>query len=120
MNTHKKRRAILERVPGYRGQRSRLYCKVKEQLLHSLNYNFYNHKTCKGDFHKLWTQHINVAVRAKGIIYNRSTQGPRLAGIELDRRILAEITASNPDTFKIIANVTKVVPPKGVNAPVEA
>ena len=73
-----------ERASGYRGQRSRLYRKAKEQLLHSFNYNFRDRKARKGDFRKLWIQRINAAVRAEGITYNRFIQGLRLAGIELD------------------------------------
>ena len=91
VNAHKKRRVVLERASGYRGQRSRLYRKAKEQLLHSFNYNFRDRKARKGDFRKLWIQRINAAVRAEGITYNRFIQGLRLAGIELDRRALAEL-----------------------------
>ena len=86
VNAHKKRRVVLERASGYRGQRSRLYRKAKEQLLHSFTYNFRDRKARKGDFRKLWIQRINAAVRAEGITYNRFIQGLHLAGIELDRR----------------------------------
>ena len=72
VNAHKKRRVVLERASGYRGQRSRLYRKAKEQLLHSFTYNFRDRKARKGDFRKLWIQRINAAVRAEGITYNRS------------------------------------------------
>ena len=74
VNAHKKRRVVLERASGYRGQRSRLYRKAKEQLLHSFNYNFRDRKARKGDFRKLWIQRINAAVRAEGITYNRSSR----------------------------------------------
>ena len=100
VNAHKKRRVVLERASGYRGQRSRLYRKAKEQLL--------------------WIQRINAAVRAEGITYNRFIQGLRLAGIELDRRALAEIAVSDPDTFKTIVDAAKAALPEDVNAPVEA
>ena len=86
-----KSRTHAERASGYRGQRSRLYRKAKEQLLHSFNYNYRDRKARKGDFRKLWIQRINIAVRNEGITYNRFIQGLRLAGIELDRRALAEI-----------------------------
>ena len=103
VNAHKKRRVVLERASGYRGQRSRLYRKAR-----------------KGDFRKLWIQRINAAVRAEGITYNRFIQGLRLAGIELDRRALAEIAVSDPDTFKTIVDAAKAALPEDVNAPVEA
>ena len=102
VNAHKKRRVVLERASGYRGQRSRLYRKAKEQLLHSFTYNFRDRKARKGDFRKLWIQRINAAVRAEGITYNRFIQGLHLAGIELDRRALAELAVSDPEAFKAI------------------
>src|SRR5690606_1080999 len=71
VNAHKKRRAILEQASGYRGQRSRLYRKAKEQVTHSLVYNYNDRKRRKGDFRQLWIQRINAAARANGITYNR-------------------------------------------------
>ena len=118
VNAHKKRRVVLERASGYRGQRSRLYRKAKEQLLHSFTYNF--RKARKGDFRKLWIQRINAAVRAEGITYNRFIQGLHLAGIELDRRALAELAVSDPETFKAIVEQAKAALPADVNAPKEA
>ena len=120
VNAHKKRRVVLERASGYRGQRSRLYRKAKEQLLHSFTYNFRDRKARKGDFRKLWIQRINAAVRAEGITYNRFIQGLHLAGIELDRRALAELAVSDPETFKAIVEQAKAALPEDVNAPVPA
>ena len=117
VNAHKKRRVVLERASGYRGQRSRLYRKAKEQLLHSFTYNFRDRKARKGDFRKLWIQRINAAVRAEGITY---IQGLHLAGIELDRRALAELAISDPETFKAIVEQAKAALPADVNAPKEA
>ena len=116
----RKRRVVLERASGYRGQRSRLYRKAKEQLLHSFTYNFRDRKARKGDFRKLWIQRINAAVRAEGITYNRFIQGLHLAGIELDRRALAELAISDPETFKAIVEQAKAALPADVNAPKEA
>ena len=120
VNAKKKRRAILKSAKGYRGQRSRLYRNAKEQLLHSFNYNFRDRKARKGDFRKLWIQRINAAVRAEGITYNRFIQGLKLAGIELDRRALAELAVSDPETFKAIVAEAKKALPADVNAPVNA
>ncbi|MDN6271627.1 MAG: 50S ribosomal protein L20, partial [Bifidobacterium crudilactis] len=105
---------------GYRGQRSRLYRKAKEQLLHSFNYNFRDRKARKGDFRKLWIQRINAAVRAEGMTYNRFIQGLRLADIYLDRRALAELAVSDPETFSAIVAEAKKALPEDVNAPVAA
>ena len=120
VNAQKKRRSTLERASGYRGQRSRLYRKAKEQVTHSMVYAYRDRKARKGDFRKLWIQRINAAVRAEGITYNRFIQGLRLAGIELDRRALAELAVSDPETFKAIVAEAKNALPADVNAPVEA
>ena len=120
VNAHKKRRATLERAKGYRGTRSRLYRRAKEQLLHSFNYNFRDRKARKGDFRKLWISRINAAVRNEGMTYNRFMQGVRLAGIELDRRALAELAVSDPAAFSAIVAQAKAALPEDVNAPVAA
>lgn len=120
VNAHKKRRVVLERASGYRGQRSRLYRKAKEQLLHSYTYNFRDRKARKGDFRKLWIQRINAGCRAQGITYNRFIQGLRLAGIELDRRALADLVVNDIDTFNAIVAEAKKALPADVNAPVAA
>ena len=120
VNAHKKRRVVLERASGYRGQRSRLYRKAKEQVTHSFVYSYRDRKAKKGDFRKLWIQRINAAVRAEGITYNRFIQGLHLAGIELDRRALAELAISDPETFKAIVEQAKAALPADVNAPKEA
>lgn len=120
VNAHKKRRVVLERASGYRGQRSRLYRKAKEQLLHSFTYNFRDRKARKGDFRKLWITRINAAVRSEGMSYNRFIQGLRLAGIELDRRALAELAVNDSETFKALVAEAKKALPKDVNAPVAA
>lgn len=117
VNAHKKRRVVLERAKGYRGQRSRLYRKAKEQLLHSFTYSFRDRKARKGDFRKLWIIRINVAVRAEGMTYNRFIQGLRLAGIELDRRALADLAVNDHDTFVSIVDAAKKALPADVNAP---
>ena len=95
VNAHKKRRATLERASGYRGQRSRLYRKAKEQVTHSLVYSYRDRKAKKGDFRKLWIQRINAAARANGMTYNRFIQGLRVAGVEVDRKILADLAVND-------------------------
>ena len=87
---------VLEQASGYRGQRSRLYRKAKEQVTHSLVYSFDHRKDRKGDFRRLWIQRINAGARANGMTYNRFIQGLRLAGVEVDRRMLAELRRQRP------------------------
>ncbi|MEU4744093.1 50S ribosomal protein L20 [Actinosynnema sp. NPDC053489] len=119
VNAQKKRRTTLELASGYRGQRSRLYRKAKEQVLHSLNYAYRDRRARKGDFRKLWIQRINAGVRANGMTYNRFIQGLRLAGIEVDRKILAELAVSDAGAFTALVEAARAALPSDVNAPVE-
>lgn len=119
VNAHKKRRTVLDQASGYRGQRSRLYRKAKEQILHSFTYSFNDRKNRQGDFRKLWIQRINAAVREQGLTYNRLIQGLRLAGIEVDRRMLAEIAVTDQNAFAQIVKAAKNALPDDVNAPVK-
>ena len=107
VNAHKKRREVLEQASGYRGQRSRLYRKAKEQVTHSLVYAYNDRKDRKGDFRRLWIQRINAAVRARGMTYNRFIQGLKAADIQVDRRMLAEIAVSDPQAFDALVEVAR-------------
>jgi ribosomal protein L20 len=80
VNAQKKRRVTLERASGYRGQRSRLYRKAKEQVTHSLVYSYRDRRAKKGEFRKRWIQRINAAAPANGMTYNRFIQGLKAAG----------------------------------------
>ena len=107
VNAQKKRRVILERASGYRGQRSRLYRKAKEQVTHSLVYSYNDRRKNKGNFRKLWIQRINAGVRAEGMTYNRFIQGLRVAGVEVDRRMLAELAVADESAFSALVEVAK-------------
>jgi len=117
INAHKKRRVVLERASGYRGQRSRLYRKAKEQQLHSMTYAYRDRKDRKGAFRRLWIQRINAAVRAEGLTYNRFIQGLKLAEVEVDRRMLAELAVADPQAFAALVTVARTALPADVNAP---
>jgi large subunit ribosomal protein L20 len=117
VNAHKKRRVVLERSSGYRGQRSRLYRKAKEQQLHSMTYAYRDRKDRKGAFRRLWIQRINAAVRSEGLTYNRFIQGLRLAEVDVDRRMLAELAVSDPQAFTALVQVAREALPADVNAP---
>ena len=117
VNAHKKRRVILERAEGYRGQRSRLYRKAKEQVIHSLVYSYRDRRARKGDFRRLWIQRINAAARQNGITYNRFIQGLGLAGIEVDRRMLAELAVNEPQAFASLVEAAKKALPSDTSAP---
>ena len=107
VNAQKKRRTTLEMASGYRGQRSRLYRKAKEQTLHSLTYAYRDRKQRKGDFRQLWITRINAAARQNGMTYNRFIQGLKIAGVEVDRKILAELAVSEPAAFAALVEVAR-------------
>jgi large subunit ribosomal protein L20 len=117
VNAHKKRRVTLERASGYRGQRSRLYRKAKEQVTHSLVYNYRDRKARKGDFRQLWIQRINAAARQNGMTYNRFIQGLKAAGVEVDRRMLAELAVNDAAAFTALIEVARAALPEDRNAP---
>ena len=117
VNAHKKRREILEQASGYRGQRSRLYRKAKEQVTHSFTYSYRDRKQRKGDFRQLWITRINAAARAEGMTYNRFVQGLRLAEVEVDRKILADLAVNDPAAFSALVATAKSALPANVNAP---
>jgi len=117
VNAQKKRRSTLERASGYRGQRSRLYRKAKEQVTHSLVYAYRDRKARKGDFRKLWIQRINAASRENGLTYNRFIQGLKAAGVEVDRRVLADLAVTDAAAFTALVQVAKAALPEDVNAP---
>ena len=108
VNAHKKRRTILDRASGYRGQRSRLYRKAKEQVTHSLVYSYDHRRKKKGDFRRLWIQ---------GLTYNRFIQGLKAAGVEVDRRMLAELAVNEPAAFNALVEIAKNNLPEDTSAP---
>ncbi|MGH3437390.1 MAG: 50S ribosomal protein L20 [Sciscionella sp.] len=107
VNAHKKRRTTLESASGYRGQRSRLYRKAKEQMLHSLNYAYRDRRARKGDFRQLWITRINAAARQNGMTYNRFIQGLKVAGVEVDRKILAELAVNDAPAFTALVELAR-------------
>ena len=107
VNAQKKRREVLELASGYRGQRSRLYRKAKEQMLHSMTYAYRDRRAKKGDFRSLWIQRINAAARAEGMTYNRFINGLKNAGVEVDRKMLAELAVSDSKAFAALVEVSR-------------
>jgi large subunit ribosomal protein L20 len=117
VNAQKKRREVLEKASGYRGQRSRLYRKAKEQLLHSATYEYRDRKKRKGDFRQLWITRINAAARQNGMTYNRLVQGLKLAGVEVDRKNLAELAVNDAAAFTALVELARKALPADVNSP---
>ncbi|MGH2704454.1 MAG: 50S ribosomal protein L20 [Actinomycetota bacterium] len=107
VHKRKHRRKVLEAASGYRGARSRRFRVAKEQLLHSMVYAYRDRRDRKGQFRRLWIVRINAAARANGLSYNRLIDGLRRAGIDVDRKVLAELAVSDPTAFASLAEAAK-------------
>ena len=99
VHAKKKRKVILERAQGYYGNKSRSYRAANEQVMHSLQYAFRDRRARKGEFRKLWIQRINAACRENGTTYSRFIAGLHTAGIEVDRKVLADLAVTDPAAF---------------------
>lgn len=104
---HKRHKKVLERAKGYYSSRGKHYRAANEQLLHSGSYAFRDRRARKGEFRKLWIQRINAAARINGLSYSRLIAGLRLAEIEVDRKILAELAVNEPAAFASLAEAAK-------------
>ena len=121
VGAQKKRREILEMASGYRGQRSRLYRKAKEQVLHSMAYAYNDRRKRKGDFRSLWITRINAATRAEGMTYNRFINGLKMAGVEVDRKMLADLAVNDSGAFSRLVGVAReALAPVGAGARAES
>ena len=120
VNAQKKRRVVLERASGYRGQRSRLYRKAKEQVTHSPRLRLPRPPGQKGDFRRLWIQRINAGARANGMTYNRFIQGLKAAEIEVDRRMLAELAVNDAAAFTALVEIARAHVPAQAAASADA
>src|SRR6187431_3523848 len=94
--SRKRRKVTLERAQGYYGNKSRSYRAANEQVMHSLRYAYRDRRARKGEFRKLWIQRINAACRENGMSYSRFIAGLNAAGIEVDRKVLADIAITDP------------------------
>ena len=103
VNARKKRRAVLERAKGYRGQRHSSYKLAKETLLKADTYAYRDRRNKKRDFRRLWITRINAAARQNGMSYSQFMHGLKLAEVEVDRKVLADIAVRDPETFRRFA-----------------
>jgi large subunit ribosomal protein L20 len=121
----KHRRAVLERAQGYYGNKSRSFRSANEQVMHSLAYAYRDRRARKGDFRQLWIQRINAAARQHGVSYSRFVAGLKAAGIDLDRKILADLAVSDPAAFGALVDAATAAlaaapAPAPASAPVSA
>lgn len=107
VNANKKRKKVLKAAKGYRGSKSTLYRVAREAVMKSENYAYVGRKNKKRDFRTLWIARINAEARVYDLSYSKLMHGLKLAGIELNRKSLAEIAVSDKETFKALAEQAK-------------
>jgi large subunit ribosomal protein L20 len=107
VHAKKKRREVLEQAKGYRGLKNNTYRKAKEQVMKSLSYAYRDRRARKRDFRRLWIIRINAGARQHGLSYNQLIHGLKLAEIDLDRKVLADIAVSDPKAFGVLAEAAK-------------
>jgi large subunit ribosomal protein L20 len=107
VSAKKKRRATLERAKGFRGDANSHYRKAKEAVIKAETYAYRDRRNKKRDFRRLWITRINAAARQNGMSYSQFIHGMQLAGIELDRKVLADIAVRDPETFSRFAEAAR-------------
>jgi large subunit ribosomal protein L20 len=105
VNARKHHKAILEQAKGYYGSKSRSYRSANEQVMHSLQYAYRDRRARKGEFRKLWIQRINAATRENGMSYSRFIAGLHAAGVEVDRKVLADLAVTDAGAFSALVKV---------------
>ena len=105
VHAKKKRRATLDRAKGYYGNKSRSFRAANEQVMHSGNYAFRDRRARKGEFRRLWIQRINAACRQNGTSYSRFINGLKLAEVDVDRKVLADLAVTDPEAFAALVQV---------------
>jgi len=106
-SSKKNKKKILKMAKGYYGAKHRSYKRAKEQVIRSLQYEYRDRRLKKRDFRKLWIVRINAAARLNGISYSQFMYGLKLAGVDLNRKMLADIAVNDPDTFTKLVETAK-------------
>ena len=107
VHAKKHHQAVLEQAKGHYGNRSRTFRAANESVMHALRYAYRDRRARKGDFRQLWIQRINAEARASGMSYSRFVAGLRLAEVEVDRKVLADLAVHEPDAFAALATRAK-------------
>jgi len=116
VNGRKSRKATLKKAKGYYGNKSRSYRAANEQVMHSGSYAFRDRRARKGEMRRLWVQRINAACRQNGTTYSRFIHGLKEAGIEVDRKVLADLAYNEPDAFASLVEAANAATPQEANA----
>ena len=107
VNAQKKKRKVMRLAKGYFGAKSKQYRAASEQVRRSLRYAYIGRKQKKRDFRRLWIARINAAARQNGLNYSRLMNGLKLAGVDINRKMLADLAISNPAAFTALAEKAK-------------
>lgn len=107
VTSHKRHKKVLKMAKGYRGSKSKLYRVAHQQVMKSGNYAYIHRKLKKRDFRKLWIARINAAARDNGTTYSKLVHGLKVAGIDINRKVLAELAVSDPQGFSQLAEIAK-------------
>lgn len=107
VHSKKHRRSVLEQAQGYYGNKSRSYRAAHEQVMHSLQYAYRDRRARKGEFRQLWIQRINAASRQHGLSYSQLMAGLRVAGVEIDRKVLADLAVRDDAAFAALVEVAR-------------
>jgi large subunit ribosomal protein L20 len=107
VHARKKRREVLERTKGYRGEANHNYKRAKEALIKAETYAYRDRRNRKRDFRRLWITRINAAAKLNGMSYSQFMHGLKLSGVELDRKVLADIAVRDPETFRRFAETAR-------------
>src|SRR5919109_1140768 len=105
--SRKKRRGVLKEAKGYYSARGKHLRAAREQVMHSGQYAFRDRRARKGDFRRLWIQRINAAARQNGLSYSHFMAGLRRAGVEVDRKVLAELAINEPEAFASLVKTAR-------------
>jgi len=121
VHARKHHKAILEEAQGYYGNKSRSFRAANEAVMHAGNYAFRDRRARKGDFRKLWIQRINAATREHGMSYSRFINGLKLADVQVDRKVLADLAVTDRTAFAALVKVAEAgVAKEGASAPAPA
>ena len=107
VTAHRRHKKVLAQVKGHYSTNNRLYKRAHESLMHALQYAYRDRRNRKRDFRRLWIIRINAAARLNGVTYSRLIQGLTLAGVGLDRKMLADLAVRDPQAFSAVVDVAK-------------
>ncbi len=107
VNAKKSHKKTMEQAKGYYGNRSRTFRGANEAVMHGLRYSFRDRRARKGDFRQLWIQRINAACRLDGMSYSRFINGLNLAGVEVDRKVMADLAVTDPGAFSALVKIAE-------------